>query len=316
MNGDAADRKVLCDIAHCAFDVINRILERDQKLANLLRSEQNSSHQFFREECITADMAATLIEKFPQKVEITLFTSGEEKKTGADWYWRIEKGNRAIHAYVQAKRVQRTQDDQEDKDGKIDINLKQLWDLINAPKNEELGIQGLQTWLATFARYEKNPPCKEELPYKKNDLNSCENHKHLQNCESSPPSLWIAEAKLLYCSLQDPKFGMIYSSFQEILRKTISASLLESQLESIIENLGPPMTNSVPKPVEVIIDKSIRLDCFLPCVDIDKPKSNKGPLSLGFYLRDDLPNYEDCIKIIMQNERLHKKLEGGLKISI
>jgi hypothetical protein len=37
MNGEAANRQVLCDIARSAFGVVNRLLERDQLLAQELR---------------------------------------------------------------------------------------------------------------------------------------------------------------------------------------------------------------------------------------------------------------------------------------
>jgi hypothetical protein len=62
MNGDAPNRQVLCDIAHTAFEVVNRILTRDQLLARELRSDTTASRQLYREECITVEMAATLRE--------------------------------------------------------------------------------------------------------------------------------------------------------------------------------------------------------------------------------------------------------------
>lgn len=63
MNGEIYNRKVLCDIAHCAFEVINRLLSRDQLLARETRSATTHSRQIYREECITVEMAATLRER-------------------------------------------------------------------------------------------------------------------------------------------------------------------------------------------------------------------------------------------------------------
>lgn len=94
MDGEAVNRQVLCDIARTAFEVVNRLLARDQLLARELQSETTASRQVYREECITVEMAATLRERFPQNVEITLFTPPEETRTGADWYWRFERSER------------------------------------------------------------------------------------------------------------------------------------------------------------------------------------------------------------------------------
>lgn len=122
MNGECYNRKVLCNIARWAFSVVNRLLERDQLLARELRSATTGSHQIYREECITVEMATELRERFPEHVEITLFTPPEEIRTGADWYWRFEKARGAIHARVQAKRVQRTAFGQADDRGHVDID--------------------------------------------------------------------------------------------------------------------------------------------------------------------------------------------------
>jgi len=119
--GEVANRKNLCDIARTAFEVVNRLLSRDQLLAPALRSETTTSRQVYREECITVEMATTLRERFPQHVEITLFTAPEEARTGADWYWRFERGDQAIHARVQAKRVRRSEFGQDDSDGVVEI---------------------------------------------------------------------------------------------------------------------------------------------------------------------------------------------------
>ncbi len=133
-------------------------------------------------------MATTLRESFPKNVEITLFTPSEEARTGADWYWRFEKGDRAVHARVQAKRVQRTVFGLPDSDGHVDINQDQLNQLIEANKKASSQLPKLQAWLATFARFEARPPCM------KDDLSDCPRHHHTEACASHDPSLWIAQA--------------------------------------------------------------------------------------------------------------------------
>lgn len=188
MNGDAANRQVLCDMARSAFEVVNRLLARDQLLARELRSDATTSRQIYREECITVEMAATLRERFPEHVEITLFTPPEEARTGADWYWRFEKGDRAIHARVQAKRVQRTEFGQEDGDGHVNIDLGQLDELLQETIAAENQLPDLQAWLATFARFQATPPCGN------NDLSVCTRHQHANACADHEPSLWIAQA--------------------------------------------------------------------------------------------------------------------------
>ena len=188
MNGEAANRQVLCDIARTAFEVINRLLARDQVLARELRSETTTSRQVYREECITVELAATLRERFPANVEITLFTPPEETQTGADWYWRFEQGERAIHARVQAKRVQRAAFGQADSDGHVDIDQPQLNRLLDATRGALSQLPGLQAWLATFARFNATPPCGQD------DLSRCRRHIHAQACVLHEPSLWIAQA--------------------------------------------------------------------------------------------------------------------------
>ncbi|MCB9104128.1 MAG: hypothetical protein H6633_07765 [Anaerolineales bacterium] len=189
MNGEIYNRKVLCDIAHCAFEVINRLLSRDQLLARETRSATTHSRQIYREECITVEMAATLRERFPGQVEITLFTPPEETRTGADWYWRFESGKRAIHARVQAKRVQRTEFSQDDSHGHVDIDLPQLTQLLQATSAATDQLSGLQAWLATYARFHATPPCGY------NNLTQCIQHQHQEACENHEPSLWIAKAQ-------------------------------------------------------------------------------------------------------------------------
>lgn len=187
MNGEGNNRKVLCDVARSAFEVVGRLLARDQFLARELRSSTTGSRQIYREESLTVEMAATLREQFPNHVEITLFTPPEEARTGADWYWRFERGDRAIHARVQAKRVQRKQFGEPDEEGYIDIEVSQLNRLVQGTA-EATDFPGLEAWLATYARSDAFPPCG------KHDLQSCPRHSHQKACARATPSLWIAQA--------------------------------------------------------------------------------------------------------------------------
>jgi uncharacterized protein DUF6615 len=187
MNGEDDNRKILCDLARSAFEVVGHLLARDQFLARELRSSTTGSRQIYREECLTVEMAATLLEQFPDHVEITLFTPPEETRTGADWYWRFERGDRAIHARVQAKRVQREQLGDPDERGHIDIDVLQLNRLLQATA-EATTLPGLEAWLATYARFNATPPCGKQ------NLQSCPQHSHQEACASVTPSLWIAQA--------------------------------------------------------------------------------------------------------------------------
>jgi hypothetical protein len=188
MNGEDHNRKVLCDVARSAFEVVGRLLARDQLLARELRSSTTGSRQIYREECLTVEMAATLREQFPDHVDIILFTPPEETRTGADWYWRFERDERAIHARVQAKRVQRERFGDPDDLGYVDIDEPQLNRLIQATA-EANDLPGLQAWLATYARLDATPPCR------KLNLQSCPRHSHQKGCVIASPSLWIAQAK-------------------------------------------------------------------------------------------------------------------------
>lgn len=188
MNGEGQDRQVLCDIARTAFAVVGRLLARDQLLARELRSSTTGSRQIYREECITVEMATALRERFPDHVEITLFTPPEETRTGADWYWRFEKAGGAIHARVQAKRVQRTEFSQADDRGHVDLDMPQLARLVDGTQHVPPELDGLQAWLATYARFDASPPCGAS------DLQRCGQHRHGAPCESHGPSLWIAQA--------------------------------------------------------------------------------------------------------------------------
>lgn len=209
MNSEDNNRKVLCDIAHSVFEVVNRLLSRDQLLARELRSTETGSRQIYREECITVEMAATLREHFPDHVEITLFTPPEETRTGADWYWRFEKGDFAIHARVQAKRVQRTAFGESDDQGHIVVDSPQLEHLLQATRTAAQHIDGLQAWLATYARFNATPPCGC------NNLQSCERHHHAEECADQQPSLWIANAQEIANS------GIRQASVEQIVQNSV-----------------------------------------------------------------------------------------------
>jgi hypothetical protein len=134
-------------------------------------------------------MASALRERFPDHVEITLFTPPEETRTGADWYWRFEKAGGAIHARVQAKRVQRTEFGQSDNLGHVDIDRPQLGQLLAATRVAQAQLPGLQAWLATYARFDATPPCGQE------DMAHCNHHGHGGTCQLQEPSVWIAKAE-------------------------------------------------------------------------------------------------------------------------
>jgi hypothetical protein len=267
MNGEVNDRQVLCDIAKTAFAVVGRLLSRDQLLANELRSPETRSRQIYREECITVEMVTELRERFPGHVEITLFTPLEERRTGADWYWRFEKAGRAIHAHVQAKRVQRTEFGQPDAGGVVDLDRAQLKQLVRGSQTRPSALTELQTWLATYARFdEAAPPCNFSNPQ------LCSNHQHGAACANYGPSVWIAQA-------------------QEMLDVGRARML-----------------------VREVVERSLRLDCLLPC--IDEPHVNSGPRRKGFIIKKGLNSYQDCISTIDTNAQLRKKFEGALRIVV
>lgn len=189
---DATNRKALCDIARRCFAIANQQLEIDQKLSKQVRSEGSSSRQFVNEETITDLLVGDLLTRFPGRVKMELFTRAEENMNGADWYWRLEAGGRAIHARVQAKRVHRSEFGQEDSAGHVKINRVQLDKLVNVTHQDRCHIPGLQSWVVTFLRYEGNPPCGCD------DLNGCERHQHGHSCDGHAPSVWVADAKEIY----------------------------------------------------------------------------------------------------------------------
>jgi hypothetical protein len=233
MNGEGFNRKVLCDIARCAFEVVNRLLSRDRLLAQELRSPVTGSHQIYREECITVEMAATLRERFPENVDITLFTPPEERRTGADWYWRFEREDRAIHAGVQAKRVQRTEFDQADDRGRIDIDIPQLNQLIETTSILTNELPGLQAWLATYAQFLATPPCFEI------DLRNCDHHRHPEMCASHEPSLWIARAQEIR------EFGRQRASVREIIEHSVRLDCMLPCSDGPAAEYGPAVKGFV-----------------------------------------------------------------------
>lgn len=233
MNGD--DRKVLCDISNSAFGVVTKLLARDQELARQLLSSKTSSRQIYREECLTIEMAVTLREMYPENVQITLFTPHEEKRNGADWYWRIVKGARAVHARVQAKRVHRTEFGQSDDVGQINIDNTQLDQLIKmTTENAKLpGLQNLEAWLVTYTRSNAVPICGES------DLQQCTHHKHQSTCMKELPSLWIAPAK----EIQRVLNGMNRVPVRTIIQHSLRLDCLLPCIGGLEEDADPGPAN-------------------------------------------------------------------------
>jgi hypothetical protein len=211
-------------------------------------------------------MATTLRERFPEHVEITLFTPAEERSNGADWYWRFERGDCAVHARVQAKRVQRTEFGQPDSAGRVDIDLPQLTQLVEGAESASQQLPALQAWLATYAQFDATPPCG------KGNLNSCQRHNHEGHCADHSPSLWIAQAN---------------------------------------EVLGLNVTRAQ---VRQIVERSVRLDCILPC--IDGPNVQEGPARKGFTLNAGLLPYQECVARIQSDTALLAQFWGAMRIFV
>lgn len=298
MNGEDRERQILCDIAQSAFGVVNRLLARDQLLARGLRSSTTGSRQIYREECITVEVAAELRELFGDHVEITLFTPPEEKPTGADWYWRFEKAGRAIHARVQAKRVQRTEFDQADGDGRVDLNMPQLRQLVEATRN--VPLTGLQAWIATYTRFKATPPCGFS------DLQLCHRHRHADACANHEPSLWIAHAQEL----------LDLAPVETIQRDGGGYGGGGGGGESSGGGAGYGGSGGQTgrQTVQSIVERSLRLDCILPC--IDGRNVDPGPASKGFMIQRGLSPYQDCVSLIARDTLLRKEFEGALRIAV
>jgi hypothetical protein len=203
------------------MEAVGNLLSRDQHLAERLRNPDTTSRQIFREECMTSEMAETLIERFPDHVEFRLFTTHEENRNGADWYWRIQVGNRAVHARVQAKRVQRSRFGESDENGKIDIEIEQLRKLLDSAESDSASLPGLETWVATFAQLNASPPCG-------NKPAACKNHGCGDACADANrlPSIWIAEASDL---VND---GQSHLRIDQILKHSVRLDCILPCIES------------------------------------------------------------------------------------
>ena len=171
------------------MDVVANELDDDQLLAQHFRSGQTSSHQFIREESITERIARALFKRFREYTDFTLFTPHEESRNGTDWYWRFQIDDLSIHAHVQAKRIQRTMFGQADKDGIVELDTEQIERLLDVAADARKRVRGLQTWIATYARFDATPPCG------KNPVN-CSTHGCNLACQGTTrqPSIWIAKA--------------------------------------------------------------------------------------------------------------------------
>jgi hypothetical protein len=260
MTDVANDQTVLCRIANSAFEVVSNLLNRDQLLAETLRSSKTRSHQIFREECITLEMASTLRERFPENVDLTLFTTDEERLNGADWYWRVQKGDLATHALVQAKRVHRSAFGQNDDDGTVELDTGQLGRLVQAANSDPFSLRKLQAWIATFARYKNaTPPCGLRPC-------CCPTHGCNRNCEkeTNTPSVWIAQA----------------SGFANC--KSQSQSMKISEL----------VENSVR--LDCILPCTKDQDANSP----SGSQGSVGPGTKDFKLAVGLPSFDDCIVAI------------------
>lgn len=208
---NGASQEVLCAIARTAFETVSTLLRRDQKVARELRTNATGSRQIYREESITEHMLSELVLTFPDRIKIELFTVHEETPTGADWYWRFEKGGGAIHAYVQAKRVRRTKFEQPDALGHIVLDRAQLRQLVSALTLEADRLAGLNAWLATYARCDAAPPCASE------NLEQCKRHRHTGGCPRREPSVWIANAsEILSAFPSQQRIGI-----QEVVRHSV-----------------------------------------------------------------------------------------------
>jgi hypothetical protein len=268
MAESTGDQSVLCQIANCAFGVVSGLLERDQRLAEELRSSAANSFQIVREEQITLDMVSLLRERFPSHVEVTLFTGPEESRNGADWYWRIQKSTGAIHARVQAKRIQRSSFGQMDSGAKVDLDIAQLNRLVAVTESDRENFPSLQSWLATYARFSAEPPCRQEP-------SNCKWHGCDGECAGQgSPSIWIAHA---------------------------------TDIVARINPLAEVQTISV----KDIVQKSLRLDCVLPC--IGRPNDD-GPAAKGFQLNIGLPTYETCVERIRADPLLQSTFQGAMQV--
>lgn len=118
-------------------------------------------------------------------------------------------GVRAIHARVQAKRVQREEFGQADQVGHIDIDRAQSAQLMSASQEALSELSGLQRWLATFARFNATPPCGND------DLGRCGRHNHVRACAQHEPSLWIAQASEIH------DLGVAPARVQEVVEHSV-----------------------------------------------------------------------------------------------
>jgi len=189
MGQDQERQAVLCQIANAAMAVASDLLEEDQSFAPSLRGPGTQSLQIYREEFITAKIAVAMKKQFSAHVDFQLFTTAEESKNGADWYWRIQVGDFAMHARVQAKRIARRSVSKPDEAGFVEIESNQIVKLIDSSREAWAELPHLQSWIATYARVNATPPCHKN-PAK------CRQHGCGGLCAQSKnlPSIWVAQA--------------------------------------------------------------------------------------------------------------------------
>ncbi|KAA3608748.1 MAG: hypothetical protein DWQ01_11640 [Planctomycetota bacterium] len=230
-------------------------------------------------------------------MDLILFSGSEEKEKGADWYWHISVGDRAIHSLVQAKRIQRTEFGQDDKNGIVRIDWEQLQKLVSAAKRQpDDELPHLEAWLVTFGRHMNAlPPC----PRPKLHINDCHIHNHVPPCQALTPSVWVAQAGKVSGVLKTSSSKTSRVKFEEILKE------------------------------------SLRLDCLLPCIrpaselEADKKESQEkpqpsngaslpmsGPSTKGFFLEKGIPAFDQCLERVLEKKELKSKLQGALHIHL
>ncbi len=187
-----------------------------------MRPSAAASRQIISETTITETLLATLRDDFPDNVTVEMFTQAQETANGADWFWRIEHGDRSMNAMVQAKRIRRPAFNTTDERADVIINQPQLQMLVNSAARSD--IPNLQTWLMTYGRCKATPPCGE-------DPARCT--KHCGHSPCSPldrdASIWVAKATDL------SRFGDSVP-FADIVKTSVR---LDCQLPCSIDGQSP-----------------------------------------------------------------------------
>lgn len=67
-------------------------------------------------------------------------------------------------------------------------------------------------------------------------------------------------------------------------------------------------------PVREIVERSLRFDCLLPC--IEGPDSHSGLARKRFTIQSGLNSYQTCVSTIETDALLRKEFEGALRIVV